>query len=115
MERKPCEFDCDSIRCIQTEEPYARLSVRGDICAHIQFRKCREPRDCRRSTQTDIRHNKRHDADPGLLIKMIEFELCGNKSAQCLRGNRPMREQQVAPVLRDDPRLPGLRPWPMCQ
>src|SRR6266403_4419067 len=103
MEPKSCDLNCQDTRCVQTKKPYARLALRGNVGAHIQFRKCRKPRDRRRSTQPHSRHRARHNADPRLSVKRIQFEFRRNQPANSVRRHRPMHKQQVMPFLRHYP------------
>jgi hypothetical protein len=112
---KPCprHCHCDAIRRIQTEKPNSPLSSCLHVRSHVQFRKRRKPRHGRRPSQTHCGHAKRHNPNPRLPVERIQLQLARHQRTQRLHGNRPVREQQVLPVLRHHPRTRGQLPRPV--
>lgn len=55
------------------------------------------------------------DSHPGLIVEEIEVKRGRNRSAQFGHIDAPVREEQVMPRLRHQPRPSGYRPWPMSR
>ncbi len=97
---------------IQTEEKHAWLALRSHVGSAVEFGQGGHPRQDWHSPRAD-RHKKRRDADPRVAIEGIELEAPGNQWPERRCGNPPVREQEVAPDLRHDPRAAGQRPGPV--
>jgi hypothetical protein len=113
MKPRPRHLHRNAISRVQAEKPHPRLSFRIHIGPHIQLWKCRQTRQCRRPTQSHARHPKRHNADPRSTVERIELQTARYQLSHFFRGHRPMRKQQIVPVLRHDPWLFGQCPWPV--
>ena len=101
------------IRRIQTKKPHARLSIPHHISPHIQFRKPRKPRNRRDPSHPHTRHAKWRHAQPRLPVKCIYLQPPRNHRTQCLHRHRPVREQQMVPLLLHDPQTARQRPRPV--
>jgi hypothetical protein len=113
---KPGSRDChgDGVPGIQAEEPYSRLAIDHDVSPHIQFRKCREPRQRGRSAQPHAGHAEGHNSQPCLPFVSIDLQFRGNMPSQCRLFHAPMRKEQIVPALCHDPVGRRRRPGPVC-
>jgi hypothetical protein len=78
---------------VQAEKPDSGFFTKLHISADIQFRKCRQPGQCRRRSQPNTRHAKRNDRQPRLAVELVDLQAPGNQRAQFFRINWPMREE----------------------
>ena len=97
-------FHRNAIRSIQTEKPHPRLIARPYVSAHIELRESRQTGQRRRAAQPHPRHAKRHDAHPGASSKRVNLQAAWNEFLHLPNRHFPVREQQVVPVLRHQPR-----------
>jgi len=97
---------------IQTEEKHSWLPLRSHVGSAVELGQSGHPRQDWHSPRAD-RHIKRRDADPRVTIEGIELEAPGNQWPDRRCGNSPVREQEVSPDLRHDPRAAGQRPGPV--
>ena len=105
--------DRDRIPGIEAEEVHAGTAVHPHIRPDVELGKRRDPWQRRDSTRRDIRHMERHDAEPRLRVVEVELKTGRDERAECRHVERPVREEQVVPGLRHDPRRIGHRPRPV--
>lgn len=98
--------DRQEVRCAQTEKAHAGFSASRYVRADVQLRKRGQHRQRRCRAQTHATHAERHDADPSLALERIEFQRARDQWAEHRGLDRPMREEQIVPGLRQDP-----APW----
>ncbi len=105
--------DRERIGGVEAEEEHAGPIPEPDVRADIELGERRQPRQCRNAARRHVRHPERHDSDPCLSIEQIDLERCRNLRPELRDVDRPVREQQVVPGLRHQPRRGGHRPWAM--
>src|ERR1700684_2770980 len=118
MEPSTRHRHCDRICRVEAEEPDSRLAAVPEVGADVELGKCGECRQRRSGAQTDTRHAKRHDADPGFALECVDIEgirnLRSKSCAQLRNVGAPVGEEEVVPGWRHDPWAGGKRPWAMC-
>src|SRR5258708_31363856 len=91
--------DRQPVRSIQREEPNAGNAVEMNIGAHIEFVKRASAGNRWQARGPNSPHRKRHHSDPGLAIEGVDRKLSRNYRTEHFRINRPVYEQELAPVL----------------
>src|ERR1700722_15141233 len=114
MEPGTSDRDGDRVCGVEAEEPDAGFAAVRDIGAHVEFGECGERRQRRRGAQAHARHAEGNHADPGFALKRVDFEWGGDEWTQSRNIDSPVREEQIVPGLRHDPRTRRDRPWAMC-
>ena len=88
----------DRIGCVEAEEPNARFSVESYVCANVEFRESRKPRDGGHASRRYVGHVKWNDRDPSLAVVSFHLNVGGQASFDFAGVKWPMSKQQVVPT-----------------
>ena len=105
--------DGERVGRVEGQEPDARFSLVFDIEAKIEFGEGGDPGEVWERAMHDASHSEGDDTDPGCPIKLLDCERRRDEGGEDARGNRPMREEEVAPGLPPSPWNFGKRPRSM--
>src|SRR3712207_3978981 len=98
---------------VQREEPDAGLAPGRDVGADIQLREVREGGDARQEAWAHAAHAKRRDAQPGAAVEGVEAEGGWYETPERLLRDGPVREEEVVPAHKEQPRARGKGIWPV--
>jgi hypothetical protein len=104
------DFHGQGIRRIKAEKPDAWLSACFHVSTHIQFGKSRQAGHVRCQADPHAGHPEGNNRDPSTAVEGVDLECSRNFSSKQRRVDRPVREQQIMPGLRHDPRTGRHRP-----
>ena len=95
--------DEEGARRIQAQKPDAGNAVDADVRAHVQLGDRREDRPSRRKERPAREHPEGDDREPRALVPDIRFHSGRQPTRERIRVNRPVREEQPAPGLGEEP------------
>src|SRR5215207_2921215 len=110
----PCGDHRGAAAGVEAEETDARLPVQLHVGAHVQLREVRHPRQRRRAAKPQALHDERRYPEPRApVVVEVQRQGRGHDAPEPLGRYLPMREEQVTPGLRLDPRPVGQGPGPV--
>jgi len=86
---------------VERKEPDAGLVAIAYVGAQIQLGKVAH---LGQAARVNVRHRQRHHADPRFAFKRVDLQIARYQIAQRRNRQRPMGEEQVAPLHTHDPR-----------
>src|SRR5258707_14096251 len=87
------------IGCVETEEIHARNIFITNISSDIEFGETVQPGQRRHEASANAAHPEGNYAHVSLSAKQIKLKLRRNQSAQAFGRKRPVREQEIVPLL----------------
>src|SRR5258707_15256324 len=81
-----------------------------NVGAHVEFVKRASAWNRWQARRPNSPHREWHYSDPGLAIEGVDRKLCRNYRMEYFRINRPVYEQELAPVLAHQARAGGSPP-----